>query len=128
MNIELYKNQDIGELREGLDQIQENESNSVDEMPISCKSIGIGDGDVFESSEDSEEEKDQVLDLDPLPEPVNFIEEPKPKKYTIQQKNNIMEMNINAQLMTLFDVIGISSNTHFMFRRSIKGCRRNKVS
>ena len=108
----LDKNQNIGDLQEELGIIQEDLANTVEELPFSSKSIGIGDGNVFESSEDSEEEKDQVFDLEPPPEPVDFIEQPKPKKYTRQQKNDLMELSINSKLMTLFEVIGINTKIY----------------
>lgn len=48
--------------------------------PFSSKSIGIGDGDVYESSDDSEEEKDQVLELDDPIEEVKYPPELPPKE------------------------------------------------
>ncbi|CAI2377099.1 unnamed protein product [Moneuplotes crassus] len=105
------KNQNIALLRQ---QIQENIPPETEERPKSSRSIGIGDGNVFEESneseEDSEEEKDEVHELNSLPQedPVKFIEETPlvPPKLSQKQSNQLLEVEINASLMTLFDVIG----------------------
>lgn len=101
----------------------------------SSRSIGIGDGNVFEESseeeEDSEEEKDKVLDLEPEPEPVKFIEEKKvgkryfinkilDKKMTRNEKNQFLEISINAKLMSLFEVIGKVDRINSMIEEKLK--------
>jgi hypothetical protein len=75
---ELDKNQDIEMIREQISKMPQ-QSAQKEERPFSSQSIGIGEGNVFESSDDSDEQKDRVLELEDPIEEVKYIESP-PKK------------------------------------------------